>query len=286
MFPIDPAGTSAPESSTMRTSKPGMGLPAEPGFVGRGVISSLADEEEGGGALKSWPAAECRARPEMGEPDSEDHQLSMTWAPGAQCCFRRSAYMRMMEGSLRSPARKRARRFLRPSFLPASTKNLLCGSSRRMARRAVGGGEEDVDAVLSEEAPERAGIGGADRFPFEEDGCGTGEEGSVEDVGVANDPADVGGAEHDFAGVDAEEVAHGEIEADGVAASFAENAFGEARGPGGVDYVDAVVGGYGDAGGFETAVAGGFDATLPVALAFVFGDGVPAELGALPDDDF
>ena len=114
MFPMVPGGISLPWSSTMRTSKPGMGFPAEPGRMSRG--------EGVDGEGKDVPHAGRRAMPEIGEPDSEDHQLSITWALGEQCFWRRDWYMLTMLGSLRSPARKSARRFLRPPFLPTSSK--------------------------------------------------------------------------------------------------------------------------------------------------------------------
>ena len=43
-----------------------------------------------------------------------------------------------MLGSERSPAKKRDRRFLSPPFSPRLLKNLLSGSSLRIARNAVG----------------------------------------------------------------------------------------------------------------------------------------------------
>ena len=46
--------------------------------------------------------------------------------------------MRIIEGSLRSPARKRALNCLNPPLSAISLKYLFSGSSLRMARRAVG----------------------------------------------------------------------------------------------------------------------------------------------------
>ena len=74
----------------------------------------------------------------IGEPDSDDHQLSMTTAPGAACFVRRSWKPCTMVGSLRSPARKSALKVLSPPRSPISLKYLLSGSSLRIARRAVG----------------------------------------------------------------------------------------------------------------------------------------------------
>jgi len=76
MLTMMPLLTSFPESFTIRTSKSSMGFPAEPGFTGTGLWTSLL--------LKSLPAAALRAMPEIEEPDSDDNQLSITWAPGAQ----------------------------------------------------------------------------------------------------------------------------------------------------------------------------------------------------------
>lgn len=52
-------------------------------------------------------------------------------------------------------------------------------------------GAEDVDFVFFEDSPEGGGVGRSDWFAFEEDGCRTGEERGVEDVGMSDYPADV-----------------------------------------------------------------------------------------------
>ncbi|KAI7242243.1 hypothetical protein KC330_g164 [Hortaea werneckii] len=101
--------TSFPSSSTIRTSNPGMGLPADPGLMGI-----------------------------IGDPDSDDHQLSITPASGAQCLARRFWYIETIAGSDRSPARNRARKLLSAPRRPLPSKNLLSGSSLRIARSAVG----------------------------------------------------------------------------------------------------------------------------------------------------
>ena len=54
--------------------------------------------------------------------------------------------------------------------------------------------------MFGEEPPEGSGVGRAHGLAFEEDGAGSGEEGCVQDVGVADYPADVGCAEHGVAG--------------------------------------------------------------------------------------
>lgn len=74
ILPILPLDSSFPWSSTTRTSKPGMGLPALPGLICSGGCSFLP-------TLRSLPACGASAIPDIGEPDSELHQLSMTRAP-------------------------------------------------------------------------------------------------------------------------------------------------------------------------------------------------------------
>ncbi len=124
-------GTSFPSSSTTRTSNPGMAFPALPGLVSRGGWSRIL-------VLRSLPAWGTSEMPDSGEPDSDDHQLSMTNAPSAAYLFNRPWYMVMMAGSERSPARNRALRLRKPPRWPICVKNLLSGSSLRIARRAVG----------------------------------------------------------------------------------------------------------------------------------------------------
>ncbi len=144
MLPMVPWGASAPVSETMRTSKPGRGLPAEPGRMGRAGV------EAGEGLLRDFAAGGWRAMPVMGEPDSEDHQLSMTVALGAQYFSRSPWYIRTILGSLRSPARNSARSCLSSPFSPREEKNLLSGSSRLMARRAVGAVKSELTACSAQ----------------------------------------------------------------------------------------------------------------------------------------
>lgn len=63
--------------------------------------------------------------------------------------------------------------------------------------------------MFFEDPPERTSVWRTDWFAFEENGSGACEKGGVEDVGVADDPADIGGAEDDIARADAEEVSNG-----------------------------------------------------------------------------
>ncbi len=107
-----------------------MALPADPGLMGKAMVTILL--------AKSFPAEAFKAMPDIGEPDSEDHQLSMTCVPGVQYFWRSSWYMRTMLGSLLSPARKSALSCFSPPLFPTDSKNSFFGSSRLMARKAVG----------------------------------------------------------------------------------------------------------------------------------------------------
>ena len=100
----------------------------------------------------------------------------------------------MVSVSARSPARNRVRK---------------CGS--RTANRRAGrvlaldgaeggrGGEQGGDAMLGDDPPEGAGIGGADGLALVEHAGGAGEQRGIDDIAVADHPADVGGGPEDFA---------------------------------------------------------------------------------------
>jgi hypothetical protein len=108
MLPVRPAGTSCPSSSRIRTSYPGIGLVAEPGFTGK--------------------LASPTGLPQIAQPVSVCHQWSITGMP-SRCCAQCS-----VSGSQRSPARNSVRRRERSYFRMCSP----LGSSRLMARKAVG----------------------------------------------------------------------------------------------------------------------------------------------------
>ena len=67
--------------------------------------------------------------------------------------------------------------------------------------------------------------------------------GAVDDVGMADHPADVGGRPEDLAGLDAELVPHRPFERDHVAAIVAHDALGLAGRAGGVEDVERIGGG-------------------------------------------
>ena len=146
-----------------------------------------------------------------------------------------------------------------------------------------GSGEHGLGAVGGDHAPERARVGGAHRLALVEHRGRAGEQRRVDDVGVADDPADVARGEPRVARLDAVDVAHRPAQRDGVATVVAHDALGAAGGPGGVEDVERVGGGDLDAvGGLGVSDQLGPVELLPVGVALA--DGGPG-LVALQDDD-
>ena len=92
-----------------------------------------------------------------------------------------------------------------------------------------GGGEQHLHLVLGADAPEGAGVGSAYGFALVHHAGAAAEQGGVDDVAVADDPAYVGGGPVDVAGLDAVDHAHRVPEGDGVASVVADDALGAAR---------------------------------------------------------
>ncbi len=141
-----------------------------------------------------------------------------------------------------------------------------------------GRGVEDVDLVLVHNLPEARGVGvGGDALEHEGDGAVG--QGTVDDVGVACDPAHVGGAPVDVTLV----VVEGELVGDGgvdhVTAGGVQHPLGFAGGAGGVEDEERVLGVH----GFGGAVGGGVGHGLVVPDVPLF---VPFHgLATAPDDD-
>ena len=159
---------------------------------------------------------------------------------------------------------------------PAVRVLLLDGAQRR--RR----GEQRGHPVLGDHAPEGAGVGRADRLALVEHGGAAVDERRVDDVGVADHPADVGGRPEHLARLNAVDVGHRPFERDHVAAVVADDALGLAGRAGGVEDVERVGGGDGDA---RLLAAGGpcprhLGGVVAVAGGVEFG----AVLFALDDD--
>jgi hypothetical protein len=126
-----------------------------------------------------------------------------------------------------------------------------------------GGGEQHAHLVLGTDAPEGAGIGRADRLALVHDAGAAGEQRGVDDVGMADDPADIAGRPVHVPGLDTVDHAHGVEQGDGVAAGVAHHALGLSGRAGGVEDVERIGGGHrhgvgrggGGFGGGEIVVA-------------------------------
>ena len=115
---------------------------------------------------------------------------------------------------------------------------------------------------------------------LEHDGGGAVGQGAVDDVGVARDPADVGGAPVDLAFLIVEDVLVGGGGIDQVATGGVQGALGLAGGAGGVEDEQRVLGVHGL--GRAHRVGGGHGLVVPDVAALGPGD---VTAGALNDDD-
>ena len=111
-----------------------------------------------------------------------------------------------------------------------------------------GGGVEDGDLVVVDDFPEAVVFGPVGCALVHQDGGGAVEQRAVDDVAVAGDPADVGGAPEDVFLLEVEDVFAGEVGLDRVAAGGVEQALGLAGGAGGVEQEERVFGIHGLAG--------------------------------------
>ena len=101
-------------------------------------------------------------------------------------------------------------------------------------------GEERRHVVLGDDAPEGAGVGRADRLALVEHARAAVQQRRVDDVGMADHPADVGGGPERLAGIDAVDRLHRPFQRDHVAAIVAHDAFRLAGRAGGVEDVERV----------------------------------------------
>ena len=104
-----------------------------------------------------------------------------------------------------------------------------------------GRGVEDVDLVAVDDAPEAVGLGKVGRA-FVHQAGGAVLQRAVDDVAVAGDPADVGGAPVGVFFLEIEDPFGGEVGADGIAAGGVHNALRLAGGAGGVEDVERMLG--------------------------------------------
>ena len=138
-------------------------------------------------------------------------------------------------------------------------------------------GEQRGHVVLLDDAPERAGVGRAHGLALVEHGRRADQQRRVDDVGVADHPADVGGRPEDLAGVHVVDVRHAPRERDGVSAVVAHDALRAAGRARRVEDVERIGRVHGHAGG---RLRRG-DELVPVVVAARLQRG--GQLGALQD---
>ena len=145
----------------------------------------------------------------------------------------------MVGGSARSPARNSARNLRQVVLLEQLGVRVFLADGAEGGRR----GEQRHHAVVGADAPERAGVGRADRLALVQDRGAAVEQRRIDDVAVADHPADVGARPPHFAGIDAVKILHRPFERDQVAAIVAHHALGNARRARGVEDVERIGGG-------------------------------------------
>ncbi len=94
--------------------------------------------------------------------------------------------------------------------------------------------------MIGDHPPKGPGIGRADGLSFVDDGGAAGEEGRVDDVGMADHPAHVGGRPIGVARPDAVEIAHRPLKRHHVPSVVADHALGLSGGAGGVEHIERV----------------------------------------------
>ena len=125
-------------------------------------------------------------QPRLGLPPVVDHRHAEQ---------RRGPVVRVGVEALAGEEQVRSAEIVRPPSSAAS------GSSFLIARNAVGAVNSASHPVLRDHAPERARIGRPDRLALVEHRRAAGQQRRVDDVGVADHPADVGGRPEDLARV-------------------------------------------------------------------------------------
>ena len=211
--PSRPAGSSRAvrrRGSARRSPAPAPS--ASPGLVGSG----------------SRPARVRRDRPAgLGLPPVvDDRDAEQLARPSGRCPGR----------AARRPGTASAARqvVLRPASSPS-------GSSFLIARIAVGAVNSACHAVLGDDPPERAGVRGADRLALVQHRGRADQQRRVDDVGVADDPADVARRSRTRRpGPDVVDVRHRPAQRDRVAAVVADDALRLPGGARGVEDVERV----------------------------------------------
>ena len=121
--------------------------------------------------------------------------------------------------------------------------------------------------MLACDAPKCASVGRSDGLAFVEDGRIAGQERPIDDIGMSDDPADVGcGPEH-LAGLDPVKILHRPQQSDHVTAIVAHDALGRACAPRRVEDVERVGSLHRDALGTETLRFSVRDEPRPIVVA-------------------
>ena len=101
-------------------------------------------------------------------------------------------------------------------------------------------GEQRVDSVLADDAPEGAGVGRSDRLAFVKNGRCPRQQGRVNDVGMPHDPADVRRRPEHVARRDAVQRFHRPVQRNGVPAVVAHDPLRLPCGAGGVEDIKRI----------------------------------------------
>ena len=128
-------------------------------------------------------------------------------------------------------------------------------------------GEQRHRLVLGDHPPEGARIGRADRLALIEDRGRAMQQRRIDDIGMADHPADIGGRPEHLAGLDAVMVLHRPFQRHHVPAIVAHDAFRLAGGAGGVEDVERIGGGEDGRIGAVAARLGLVEQRCPIVVA-------------------
>ena len=143
-------------------------------------------------------------------------------------------------------------------------------------------GEEGRDLIVLDHPPEGPGVGRPDGLALIEDARAAMQQRPVDDVGMADDPADVGARPVRVAGLDVVDRRHRPFERDDIAADVAHHALGDPGRAGGVEDVERVGGGEIGAGRPLARRLRRLDERVPVVVAHIVH--VRCDLRALEHD--
>ena len=117
--------------------------------------------------------------------------------------------------------------------------------------------------MLGNDAPESARIGCSDGFAFVKNGGASVKKRSIDNIGMADNPADIGGGPENFARFDIVDVLHRPFQGNGMAAVIPHDAFGFARCSRSVQNIERVSRG----DGYTGHSLGVFHQSVPIQIA-------------------